>query len=100
MYSARLADLKDSAYTDLKKDTIKTTNIVNGNDSSDIRYFQCYHHVRIFSDSLQAVCDSLFYSARDSVFRLFTQPILWASNSQVTGDTIYLYTKNKKADRM
>jgi len=74
--------------------------VVNGKDSSDIRYFQCYHHVRIFSDSLQAVCDSLFYSAGDSVFRLFRQPILWASGSQVTGDTIYLFTKEKKADRM
>ncbi|MEO5592189.1 MAG: OstA-like protein [Chitinophagaceae bacterium] len=100
MYSARLVDLKDSAYTDLRKDTIKTTTIVGGKDTSDIRFFQCYHHVRIFSDSLQAVCDSLFYSARDSVFRLFTSPVLWASNSQVTGDTIYLFTKNKKADRM
>ena len=100
MYSARLADLKDSAYTDLRKDTIKTTTIVGGKDTSDIRFFQCYHHVRIFSDSLQAVCDSLFYSARDSVFRLFTAPIIWASGSQVTGDTIYLFTKNKKAERM
>jgi len=100
MYSARLADLKDSAYTDLRKDTIKTTTIVGEKDTSDIRFFQCYHHVRIFSDSLQAVCDSLFYSARDSVFRLFTAPIIWASGSQVTGDTIYLFTKNKKAERM
>jgi len=124
MYSARLADLKDSAYTDLsgdtarrlsainrkdtvrttpvitRTDTIKGTVVVQATDTSDARYFHCYHHVRIFSDSLQAVCDSLFYSARDSVFRLFTQPILWASGSQVTGDTIYLFTKNKKADRM
>ncbi len=109
MYSARLRDIKDSAYKTLREDTIKSTRIVNisshdkidkENDSSDIRYFHCYHHVRIFSDSLQAVCDSLFYSARDSVFRLFTSPILWASGSQVTGDTIYLFTKNKKADRM
>jgi len=100
MYSARLADLKDSAYKELQKDTIKTTTIVNGKDTSDIRFFQCYHHVRIFSDSLQAVCDSLFYSARDSVFRLFNGPILWASSSQVTGDTMYLFTKNKKADRI
>jgi len=100
MYSARLADIKDSAYKDLRKDTIKTTTIVGGKDTSDIRFFQCYHHVRIFSDSLQAVCDSLFYSARDSVFRLFTAPIIWASGSQVTGDTIYLFTNNKKAERM
>lgn len=100
MYSAKLTDLKDSAYKDLQKDTIKTTTVVNGKDSSDIRFFQCYHRVRIFSDSLQAVCDSLFYSARDSVFRLFTGPIVWASGSQVTGDTMYLFTKNKKADRI
>lgn len=100
MYSARVADIKDSAYRNLRTDTIRSTAIVDGKDSSDIRFFQCYHHVRIFSDSLQAICDSLFYSAADSVFRLFTHPIVWASNSQVTGDTIYLYTKNKKAEHI
>ena len=132
MYSARIADIKETAYrslgylnipvpakdsaskTDslrlkkdplrkdsrLVKDTIKNTLVVGTKDSSDIRYFQCYHHVRIFSDSLQAVCDSLFYAASDSVFRLFTKPVLWASGSQVTGDTMYLFTKNKKADRI
>ena len=31
---------------------------------------------------------------------MFTDPIVWASGSQVTGDTIYLYTKNKKADQL
>jgi len=56
--------------------------------------------VRIFSDSLQAVSDSLYYSGLDSVFRLFTDPIVWNGNSQVTGDTIYLFTKNKKPQRM
>ena len=100
LFSARAADLHDARYTDLPKDTLKTTVVVNAKDSADLRFFQCYHHVRIFSDSLQAVCDSLFYTARDSVFRLFTNPIVWANKSQVTGDTIYLYTKNKKADRM
>src|SRR5690606_18928482 len=74
-----------------------TTN--NINDSTD-RYFMAWHNVRIFSDSLQAVSDSLFYSGMDSIFRLFTDPIVWASGSQVTGDTIYLYTKNKQADRL
>ncbi|MFL5746512.1 MAG: OstA-like protein [Niastella sp.] len=71
----------------------------NKNDSTD-RYFQAWHHVRIFSDSMQAVSDSLWYSGKDSIFRLFTNPVLWASKSQITGDTILLYTKNKKPDRM
>ncbi len=148
IFSARIADLKDSAYTDLRKDnlqatavaaavknkdtaskdlhkdstkaaapvtasrskkpapkdlrrdTIKTATVVTASDTSDIRYIQCFHRVRIFSDSLQAVCDSLFYSATDSVFRLFTRPVLWASGSQITGDTIYLFTKDKKAERI
>jgi len=69
------------------------------NDSS-LRFLQGYHHVRIFSDSLQAVADSLYYSGMDSIFRLYTNPIAWASGYQITGDTMFLYTKNKKPDRL
>ncbi|MBS1920689.1 MAG: OstA family protein [Bacteroidetes bacterium] len=103
LFSARLSDLnvkKDS----LEKDTIQGIKLVNlkaGNDKdSTNRYFQAFHNVRIFSDSLQAVCDSMFYSFQDSVFRLFTDPVIWAKESQITGDTILLYTKNKKADHL
>jgi len=39
------------------------------------RYLQAFHHVRIFFRLLQAVCDSLYYSGLDSVFRLYTNPI-------------------------
>lgn len=63
------------------------------------RYFEAFHHVRIFSDSVQAVCDSLYYSAVDSVFRLYQQPVVWNNENQLTGDTVYLFTKNKKAER-
>lgn len=101
LFSARIRDFKDSVYKKLVKDTIKNTTVLNTKDTNDIRFFQGYHHVRIFSDSLQAVCDSLFYSGEDSVFRLFNSPIVWASTTnQVTGDTIYLFTKNKKAERI
>jgi lipopolysaccharide export system protein LptA len=100
LFSARLTDLygqKDSVI----KDTVKGTKVlsINNKDSTN-RYFEAYRHVRIFSDSLQAVCDSMFYSFKDSTFRLFQDPVLWAKESQITGDTILLFTKNKKADRM
>jgi lipopolysaccharide export system protein LptA len=66
-----------------------------------LRYVIGFHHVRIFSDSLQAVCDSLYYSAKDSIFRLFYNPVAWGGgNYQITGDTMYVYTKNKKANRL
>jgi lipopolysaccharide export system protein LptA len=71
----------------------------NPNDSS-LRYLQIYHHVRIFSDSLQAVADSVYYSGLDSIFRMFNNPVAWAGGYQVTGDTMFLYTKNKKPDRL
>ena len=67
-------------------------------DSTD-RYFEAFYHVRIFSDSVQAVSDSMFYSFKDSVFRLYKDPVVWSKENQVTGDTILLFTKNKKADR-
>jgi len=73
--------------------------VVNEKDSTN-RYFEAYSNVRIFSDSLQSVCDSLFYSFKDSVFRLYKDPVVWAQKSQITGDTIHLYTKNKKADKV
>ena len=100
LFTARLSDLYGARDT-LIKDTAKGTTVVkpqNVKDSSN-RYFEAYRHVRIFSDSLQSVCDSLFYSFRDSTFRLYYDPIVWAQKSQVTGDTILLFTKNKKAER-
>lgn len=85
----------------LKIDTVRGTRQLKVNNAdTTIRYFLAFHHVRIFSDSLQSVCDSLFFSGQDSVFRLFRDPIVWSGQSQITGDTIHLFTKNKKAERL
>lgn len=82
-------------------DTIKGAKVIaiDEKDSTN-RYFEAYRNVRIFSDSLQSVCDSMFYSFKDSVFRLYKDPVVWAQKSQITGDTILLFTKNKKADKV
>ena len=100
LFSARLTDLfgkKDSLLTD----TIKGIKVVNTNEKdSTNRYFEAFRNVRIFSDSIQAVCDSMFYSFRDSVFRLYQHPVVWSNENQITGDTILLYTKNKKPDKI
>ena len=87
----------------IKKPTLevleKDTTINIGRDSV-IRYFIAFHHVRIFNDSLQAVCDSLHYSSEDSMFRMFKDPLVFSNKSQISGDTIHLFTKNKKVDRV
>ncbi len=101
LFSARLTDLYGSKDSVAKKDTLKEVKIIDTKtkDSTN-RYFEAFRNVRIFSDSLQAVCDSMFYSFKDSVFRLYDNPVVWSNENQVTGDTILLFTKNKKADRM
>ena len=112
VYNDDIIPEKDSVKVDstksviAKKDSsnfrvIDKTTIINSNKpDTSIRYFLAYHHVKIFNDSLQVVSDSLFYSGADSAFRLFYDPVIWSGKSQVTGDTIFLYTKNKKAERV
>jgi lipopolysaccharide export system protein LptA len=107
LYSAKLSDLKKSRLVPTIResspvDSIKK-NIITSNkeveDSSD-KFFEAYYNVKVFSDSLQAIGDSLFYSLKDSVFRLFKKPIVWAQENQISGDTIYLYIQNKKPERL
>lgn len=105
--------LKDTAkVTTAAKSPIKKVAAKNAVDSvklktastpqvdSTLKYFEAYKNVKIFSDSLQAVGDSLFFSGSDSVFRLFNNPIIWAQENQISGDTIYLFLKNKKPERL
>lgn len=100
LFSARLTDLYNKKDT-IVKEKVQGTKVVNvENKDSTNRYFEAYRNVRIFSDSLQAVGDSLFYSFKDSVFRMFQHPAIWSKESQITGDTIFVFTKNKKADRI
>ena len=83
-------------------DTLKKTIVINTKTAADtsIRYFIGFHHVRIYNDSLQAVSDSLHYSTIDSTFKLFGDPVVWNDNSQVTGDTLYVFTQNQKPKRL
>jgi hypothetical protein len=56
--------------------------------------------VRVFKSDLQAICDSLIYSTKDSIFRFFEQPVIWSDTSQFLADTIQMSLKNKKIDRI
>lgn len=97
--------LKDSVINEtepLQKDSLQTTQLSDSTTISpdSARFFIAFHNVRIFNDSLQSVCDSLFISSVDSVFRLYQNPVVWNGSTQVSGDTMYLFTKNKEAERL
>ncbi|HZG00673.1 MAG TPA: OstA-like protein, partial [Chitinophagales bacterium] len=69
-------------------------------DTLGKRRFRGYRNARIFSNEMQAVCDSLVYSDTDSVFHFYENPILWVNQNQLTADTIYLVLRNGKIDKM
>lgn len=65
-----------------------------------IRYFIAFHHVKIYNDSLQSSADSMYFSTMDSVIRLYYDPVIWSGQTQITGDTIFLFTKNQQPERL
>lgn len=83
----------------LRADTLKA---VPQYDTSGVSYklLKAYYRCSIYSNGLQGVCDSLSYSFRDSVARLYVDPVLWAEENQMTADSMSLFTKNKAPDRM
>jgi lipopolysaccharide export system protein LptA len=93
LYSGRLSDLKRKVPKARAKEGVLQ-------DSSLNKYFEAFHHVKVYSDSLQGVADSLFYSLADSTIRLHHDPILWVNQNQITGDTIYMHLNNKKPEQL
>ena len=93
LYSGRLTDLK-------RPNPKVRAKYVPLQDSSLNKYFEAFRHVKIYSDSMQGIADSLFYGLADSTIRLHNQPILWVNNNQITGDTIYMHLNNKKAEQL
>ena len=84
---------KDSLL--LSADTLKS---MTQSEHDTTRNFFAYYKVHMFMKDMQGVCDSLFYSFQDSTFRMYYKPVMWTSDVQMSGDTVYLHTKNNKAD--
>ncbi len=70
------------------------------NDTLHPKFYKAYNHVSLFSDSLQASADSIYYNSKDSILTCMIKPVLWARNAQLTGDTISLYFKKGALDHM
>jgi len=55
-----------------------------------------YYHVRFYRNDIQGLCDSLTYSARDSILNMHGEPVVWSDENQLAGQFIQALTKNKK----
>lgn len=98
------ADKAKQAAADSLKAKLKADSIAKAKpelaDTARVRILSAHHHVQIFKSDLQGKSDSLFYSSSDSIIRSFVKPMYWTQGAQLSGDTINLQLKNKKADYM
>ncbi|HEY6913598.1 MAG TPA: hypothetical protein VI413_02895, partial [Paludibacter sp.] len=51
-------------------------------------------------NDVQGICDSLTYSARDSILNMHGGPVLWAEDNQLSGEFIQAFTKNEKVNKI
>jgi len=83
----------------LHADTI-TAITVSDTSANGYKLMRAYHGCRIFSNDLQAKCDSLAYSFQDSVIRLYKAPVIWSGENQLTSDSMAIFTRNRQTDRL
>jgi lipopolysaccharide export system protein LptA len=97
--SAVFIQVSDNDSLFLHSDTILVKEV---SDTSGLafRLMKAYYKCKVYSYDLQAKCDSLSYSFRDSVIRMYYEPVLWSEENQLTSDSIAIFTKNRQADRM
>ncbi len=51
-----------------------------------------YHRAKFFRKDLQGAADSIVFAQADSLIYMYKEPVLWAQDLQITGDTIQLKT--------
>lgn len=81
----------DSLY--LAADSLFSENIKQEKDS--FQTIKAWGRVKIWHIHLRGICDSLYFSGKDSSFYLFENPVIWSDSSQMTGDTIRMVLKEK-----
>ena len=86
---------KDTLF--LASDTLVSSET---EDTLSKKMLDAYTDVRIYKTNLQATCDSLSYSASDSLFKLYRNPVIWSDTSQFKADSIYMQLANNQIDRI
>lgn len=68
--------------------------------TNDIQHIKAFNDVRFFRNDIQGKCDSIHYSVADSTVYMRVEPVIWAEESQMTGDSINIVIKNQAIDSL
>lgn len=102
--SALMVDWSDSAHIAyIHADTLFTEEL-NYTDSalmdSTYRRVRGHYSVRVYRDDAQMTCDSMVYLGSDSTMHLYTKPICWNENQQISADSMIVYIVNGAVEHM
>ena len=64
------------------------------------RIIHAYHKSKFYKQDLQGACDSLVYSMSDSTIQLYTMPVIWSKENQMTAELINIKTSGGKIEKM
>jgi lipopolysaccharide export system protein LptA len=71
---------------------IAADTIFNQNDTlNKPLFYNAYHEVKVFNNSMQAVSDSLHFADSIQKMELFGNPIIWSKNTELKADTMYVF---------
>ena len=65
---------------------------------STYRRVRAFHGVRVYRDDMQMVCDSMVYLGCDSTIYLFTDPVCWSEDQQISADSMRVFIVNGAVD--
>lgn len=77
---------------------LSADSLFSESDSLCGRIMRAYHRVRIYKHDFQGKCDSLVYYESDSLLQLYTAPVLWTDENQLTSVFMQITMKDKKID--
>ena len=96
--SALMVDWSDSSHIAyIHADTLFTEELHytdSAMEDSTYRRVRAHHGVRVYRDDMQMTCDSMVYWGSDSTMHLYTKPICWSENQQISADSMVVFIVN------
>lgn len=88
----------------IPRDSILIDSVLTAQVPDTLRYdtafqrMRGYRSVRVYRQDLQAVCDSMSYTAKDSLMKFYYDPIAWNDSNQLSADSIRVQFVNGQVD--
>ncbi len=93
---ALFMQISESDTLFLHADTLRS----NYDSAGNYRILKAFYKCQLFKKDMQACCDSLVYSFKDSTTEMHRNPVIWNEENQLTADFIKIFSRENKVYRI